>query len=160
MRKRVQDVGQHQFLVLLLVIETDFDQRHEFGERVLAGLVKEFHDRGVDVPAIGGDLFRARTGEVAALVAGVARTGTDIIGIEQIGIIGMEGLVIPAVLAEQELLEEPGGMGAVPFCRACVWHRLDQLILRGQRGGSALGLVSHREISFRQILGQSARLGE
>ena len=83
LRKGVQDVGQHQFLMLLLVIEADLDQRHQLPERVLAGLVKEFHHGGIDMPAIGGDLVGARTGQMAALVAGVARAGADIIGIEQ-----------------------------------------------------------------------------
>ena len=160
LRKRVQDVGQHQFLMLLLVIEADFDQRHQLCERVLAGLVKEFHHRGVDMPAVGGDLVGAGTGQVAALVAGVPRAGADIIGIEQKRVIGVKRLVALAVLAEQELLEEPGGMGAVPFRRARVRHRLDQLILGGQGGGAALGLVSHREIGFHQILGEAAGIGE
>ena len=66
-------------------------------------------------------------------MAGVARAGADVIGIEQIGVVGVEGLVARAMLAEQELLEEPGGMGAVPFRRARVRHRLDQLVLGAQR---------------------------
>ena len=67
------------------------------------------------MPAIGGDFVGARAGQMAALVAGVPGTCADIIGIEQKGVVGMEGLVALAVLAEQELLEEPGGMGAVPL---------------------------------------------
>ena len=160
MRKRVQDVGQHQFLMLLLVIEADLDQRRDRRERVLTGLVEEFHHRGVDMPAVGGDFLGAGAGEVAALVAGVPRAGADIIGIEQKGVIGVERLVALAVFAEQELLEEPGGMGAVPFRRARVRHRLDQLILRRQRGGAALGLVSHAKEGFHQILGEAAGIGE
>ena len=160
MREGVQDVGQHQFLMLLLVIEADFDQRRERPQRVLAGLVEEFHHGGVDMPAVGGDLVGARTGQMAALVAGVARAGADIVGIEQIGVIGVKRLVARAVLAEQELLEEPGGMGAVPFRRARVRHRLDQLVLGRQRRGAALGLVSDRQIGFHQILGEAAGIGE
>ena len=83
LREGVQDVGQHQFLMLLLVIEADFHQRREPGQRVLAGLVKEFHHGGVDMPAVGGDLLGAGTGQMAALVAGVPRAGADIVGIEQ-----------------------------------------------------------------------------
>ncbi len=109
------------------------------------GLVEEFHHGGVDMPAIGGDLVGAGTGQMAALVAGVPRSGADIIGIEQEGVVGVKRLVALAVFAEQELLEEPGGMGAVPFRRAGVRHRLDQLILRRQRRGPALGLVSDGE---------------
>ena len=160
MRERVQDVGQHQFLMLLLVIEADFDQRRQRRQRVLAGLVEEFHHGGIDMPAIGGDFVGAGTGQMAALVAGVPRAGADVIGIEQEGVIRVKGLVARAVFAEQELLEEPGGMGAVPFRRARVRHRLDQLIFRRQRGGAALGLVSDREEGFHQILGEAAGIGE
>jgi hypothetical protein len=59
---------------------------------------------------------------MATLVTGVARAGADIIGIEQEGVVGVKRLVALAVLAEQELLEEPGGMGTVPFRRARVRH--------------------------------------
>ena len=82
------------------------------------------------MPAIGGDLVGGRTREVTALVAGMPGTGTDVIGIEQKCVVEVERLVALAVLAEQELLEEPGGMGAMPFGRAGVRHRLDQLVLR------------------------------
>ena len=112
------------------------------------------------MPAIGGDLVRARAGQVAALVAGMPGTGADVIGIEQKGVVGVEGLVALAVLAEQELLEEPGGMGAMPFRRARVRHRLDQLVLGAQGGGPALGLVPDGEIGLDQILGEGAGIGE
>ena len=150
MRKGVQDVGQHQFLMLLLVIETDFHQRRDRPERILAGLMKEFHDGRVDMAAIGGDFLGAGAGQMAALVAGVPRSGADIVGIEQEGVIGVKRLVALAVFAEQELLEEPGGMGAVPFGRAGIRHRLDQLILRRQ--GAA-----RRSVSFRTVRKASTR---
>src|SRR5215218_3733276 len=97
---------------------------------------------------------------MAALVAGMAGAGADIIGIEQEGVVGVEDLIAPAVLAEQELLEEPGGMGAVPFCRTGIRHRLDQLVLGAQRGGPPLGLVPHSEIGLDQSLGEGAGIGE
>ena len=55
LRKGVQDVGEHQFLMLLLVVEPDLDQRHQPCERRFVSGLEEFHDRGVDMPAIGGD---------------------------------------------------------------------------------------------------------
>jgi hypothetical protein len=64
------------------------------------------------------------------------------------------------MFAEQELLEEPGGMGTVPFRRACIRHRLDQLILCREGIGAAFGLVSDRQKGFYQILGQAAGIGE
>ena len=146
--------------MLLLVIETDFHERGNRGQGVLAGSLEKLHHGGVDVPAVGGDFVGAWAGQMTALMAGVARSGADIVGIEQESIIRMKGLVAAAMFAEQELLEELGGMGAVPFRRARIRHRLDQLILWRQGGGAALGLVSDREIRFHQILGEAAGIGE
>ena len=68
MRKRVQDVGQHQFLMLLLMVEADFHQRCDRRQGVCIGLVKELHHGGVDMPAVGGDFVGAGAGQMAALV--------------------------------------------------------------------------------------------
>src|SRR3984893_4444185 len=99
--------------MLLLVIETDFHDRRDRGQRVLSGSLEKLHHVGVDMPAVGGDFVGAWAGQMAPLVAGVARSGADIVGIEQEGIIRMKGLVAPAMFAEQELLEAARGMGAV-----------------------------------------------
>src|SRR3954447_10649071 len=72
----------------------------------------------------------------------------------------MEGLVTFAVLAEQELLEEPGGVGAMLFGRAGVRHRLDELVFGAQGSGPALGLAADSQAGFHQILGEGAGIGE
>ena len=41
---------------------------------------------------------------------------------------------------QQELLEKPGGMRAVPFGRAGIRHRLDDLVLGRQRRGESFGM--------------------
>ncbi len=82
LRKGVQDVGEHQLLMLLLVVEADLHQRDQFYEAVLIGSLEEPDHGGIDMPAIGGDFIGARAGQVAALVAGVPRSGGDVIGIE------------------------------------------------------------------------------
>jgi len=129
LRKGMQDVGPHQFLMLLLVVETNLDQRRDRGQLVVAGFTEEFHDRRIDATAIGGDLLSGGPCQIAAPVPGMTGACADVIGIEQEGVVGVVGHISLAVLAQQELLEKPGGMGAVPFGRACVRHGLDQLIL-------------------------------
>jgi hypothetical protein len=51
-------------------------------------------------------------------------------------------------------------MGAVPFRWAGVRHRLDQLIFRAQRRGATLGLISHPQKGFGEILRESSGIGE
>ena len=96
----VEDVGQHQFLVLLLVIEADFHQRSEARQGGVIGLMEEFDHRGIDVPAIGRHFFGTGAGQMASLGASVARAGADIIGIEQIGVVRMERTITQTMLAE------------------------------------------------------------
>ncbi len=52
----MQDVGEQQLLMLLLVIETDLEDAQHLGELRLLGLVDEPHDRLIDMRAIGRDL--------------------------------------------------------------------------------------------------------
>jgi hypothetical protein len=156
----VQDVGQHQFLMLLFVVEADLQQRHQARQRRFVGLMEKFYHGGVDMLAVGGDFRSARAGEVAALGPGVAGAGADVIGIEQEGVIRVVGRIARTVLAEQKLLEEPGGMGAVPLRRTGVRHRLHQLVLGRQGGGAALGFVADGEIRFGQFSGKGREIRE
>ncbi len=142
LRKGVQDVGVHQFLMLLLVVQPDLDQRRDGPKLVFASLAEEFCDRRIDISTIGANLIGARPGDVAAVIPGMARTGADVIGIEQEREIGVEGLVVRAVFTQQKLLPEPGGVRPVPFRGAGIRHGLDLLVLGGQRRGPALGLVA------------------
>ena len=139
----MQYIGQHQFLMLLLVVEADFDQWRDRLQGVLAGLMKEFHHRRVDVPAVGGD-FSALGRSDGRAGGGAPRSGADIVGVEQDRRSRGERAVASTVFAEQELLEEPGGMGAVPFRRAGVRHRLDQLA-PASRG------AARRSVSLRTV---------
>src|SRR5262245_26510067 len=108
----MQDVREHQFLMLLLMIEADFDERAYVAKLGLTGLAEEFYAGRIDICSIGRDLLGARPRDVAAAMAGMARTGADVVGIEQECEVGMEGPVARTMFAEQKLLEEPGRMRA------------------------------------------------
>ena len=60
LREGVQDVGQHQFLMLLLVVEADLDQRRELASVASSAVCEELDHRGIDMRAIGRDLVGAR----------------------------------------------------------------------------------------------------
>ena len=62
LRECMEDVRQHQLLVLLLVIEPDFDEWLKAGPRIRAALAEEFHHGGIDMATVGGDLVGGGTG--------------------------------------------------------------------------------------------------
>ena len=67
LRERVQDVGEQQFLMLLFVMEAEFDQRRDFG---LVGVRRdEGAHRFIDMGAVFGDLGGA-DGRVSSPRAG------------------------------------------------------------------------------------------
>ena len=73
LRECVEDVGQQQFLVLLFMMQADFDNR----ENLRAGLLVRLPDQAlhsrIDMGAIGPYLFRVGTGDQAALRTRMAR---------------------------------------------------------------------------------------
>ena len=93
--------------------------------------------------AIGCDIVGGRPRDQPALGTRMTRAGGDVIGIEQEGKAFVENFVGRIVRPEQELLEEPGDVRAVPFGRARIRHRLDLLVLGRQRRGARLGFRPH-----------------
>ena len=143
LRKGVQDIGPEQFLVLLLVVQAELDQRNDGRELGLVGALQQPFDGLIDMGAIGRNLRAVRPRDHAALRPRVARTGGDVIGVEQKREALVELTIVGSVRFEQKLFEEPGGVGAMPFGRAGVSHRLHLLILVRQRRGAALGLAAN-----------------
>ena len=82
LREGVQDVGEQQLLMLLLVMQPDLEDRNT---RLASprGALDQPLDRAIDMGAIGRDLLAIRAGDQAALRARMTRTGGDVIGIEQ-----------------------------------------------------------------------------
>ena len=107
----------------------DFDQRR---------------DRRIDVRAIRRHFRRARPRDHPALRARMPRPCRDVIGIEQIGEALVERPIARRKPAQQKLFEEPRDMGAMPFGRARIRHRLDHLVFGRQQRGAPLGFRPHR----------------
>ena len=84
LREGVQDVGEHQFLMLLLVMQADLeDAAPIFEPSVRRVSIEQPLDRRVDMGAVGGRLVDIRPRDQAALRPRMARAGRDIIGVEQ-----------------------------------------------------------------------------
>ncbi len=143
LRKGVQDVGEQQFLVLLLVMQADFEDREHALRFLRRHLLDQPLDRRIDMRAIAGDVLAVRPRDQAALRARMARTGGDVIGVEQERKAFVEDLVGGIVRHQQELLEEPGDMRAMPFGRAGIGHRLHDLVLGRQMRGALFRLRPH-----------------
>jgi hypothetical protein len=122
LREGVQDVGDQQFLVLLLVIEPDLEHGQDRLEGTGRRLAQQRIDGAVHMRAIGRDLVGGRAGDQPAQDARLTRAGGDVVRVEQV----VQPLVVNGVagqvLAQQELLEEPGRVGAMPLSRAGIGH--------------------------------------
>src|SRR3546814_6906177 len=84
-------------------------------------------------------LFRS-----AAVRTRMTLAGLFVIGIEEVGIGRIERSVAGQVRLQQEGLEEPGRMRAMPLRRTRVRHRLNRLVLGRQWRREALARKSTR----------------
>ncbi len=118
--------------MLLLVIDAELDQRRGFRAHA-AG--EEQRERLVHMRAIVAHGLGRRAREQPTFAARLPRSHALIIGVEAI----FEALVEHAVAGEEALqhegLEEPSGMGEVPFGRARIVIGLHDLVLVAQGPG-------------------------
>src|SRR5712692_7547982 len=108
LRKRMQDVGEEELLMLLLVMKPDLENtRHLRQPRLLDG-GDEALDRFVDVRPERGDVSAIRSRDEPALGSRVARAGGHVIRVEEIGEPFVEDPIAGKPRHQQELLQEPG----------------------------------------------------
>jgi hypothetical protein len=143
LREGMQDVGEDQLLMLLLVIEADLEDAQHLRQARRRGGGDEPLHRFIDVGAERGDLVATRPREQPAPGARVTRSGRHVVRIEKIREAVVERAIAGETREQEKLLEEPGGMRPVPLGRARIGHRLHQLVLGAQRRGAALGLRAH-----------------
>ncbi len=146
----MQNIGEQQFLVLLLVLKPDLDDRYQLIE--ILRRLDEVRCRRIDMRAIGSDLSGSRPRDQAALRARLARPGGDIIRIVEKGEALIERAIGLGVRPQQELFEEPCHMRAVPFGRARVGHRLNDLVLGRKQSRAAFRLGAHRAKGIEPVL--------
>src|SRR5262249_17167641 len=128
LREGVQNVGDQQFLVLLLVMQPDFDNReYALGLRRRYPPYQSF-DRRIDVRAVSRDVFAIRPRDQATLWSRMTGTGRDVVGIKKKRKPLVENLVSRIMGYQQKLLEEPCHMSTMPFGRTGVRHRLHDLV--------------------------------
>ena len=109
--EQVQDIGQEEFLVLLLVGQPQIEHGQGAG---IAGIEQAVHV-SVDMGAVGEDLVQGRPGQHATAGTGMPCTDSVVVGIEKIGKIRMKTGVLAAFRSDDEFLEEPACMRKMPF---------------------------------------------
>jgi hypothetical protein len=75
----VFDVGEHEFLVLLFVMQAKLEHREQFGKLRRIETVEERQQMLVHVSPIPVDLLHRRPGEQTALRAAMPFTGSDVV---------------------------------------------------------------------------------
>ncbi len=139
LRERVQDVGEQKLLMLLLVMQADLEDADHLRKIGLSCGGEQALDRRVDMGPERGHVVAIRARDQSALRASVARAGGDIIGVEEISEPLIEDAIAGQARTQQELLQEPGGMRAMPLGRTGIGHRLHHLVLGGERCCAAFG---------------------
>ena len=158
LREQVQQVGQDQLLVLLLVVQAQLDQRADVVGHAAA---QQVGHRVVDVRAVRQHLGQRRPRQQAAARPLMARADGVVVRVEQEAEALVEAAVAAAVRGQDELLEEPGGVREVPLAGAGELRGLRrqvgvvQAVDEAQRGGAHVTIGIDRRRHRRQ--GRRAR---
>ncbi len=128
--------------MLLLVVEADGDGRRDSTQLLVGDAVEQVCHAVGDVGAELVDVGDGRAGEDAALDAGVILAGEVVVGVEKVGVHGVEALVVGQRFGQDKVLEEPACVRQMPLRRADVGDGLDDVILGLQRLAELLGLRS------------------
>ena len=137
-REQVQDVGDEQFLMLLLMMAAQFDQR----ARGRCQRWQRRDQRRVDMRAIGPHLVQRRAGHHAPAIPRVALAFGFVIAVEQEGPMVVVETITSDGIAQDEGFEEPRRMRQMPFRGAGIGHRLNGRIGVAQRCGERQAKVA------------------
>jgi hypothetical protein len=135
----VLDVHQDQLLMLLLVMQAEFDYLPAPSRTRLDQLR---HGLG-DVATVGHDLIDPGPGDQAALRSRMPGANAFVVRVEEIIVGRIEDAVAPRIRPQHEGLEEPGRVGEMPLGGADVGHGLHGLVFRRQGRGKVLRLLTH-----------------
>ena len=140
--------------MLLLVVEPDLHQRRQLLQGRTVGLAQEPAHLPVHVGPEGVHLVDGGAADPAPPVPAVALAGLHVVGIEEVGVGLVRGLVAGEVGLQEEGLEEPAHVRQVPLGGADVLHRLDDVVLGGERLAELLRERPYRAVPVGQVLGR------
>jgi hypothetical protein len=136
----VLDIGDEEFLVLLLMVEPEDNALAGCGRNISGG---EILQRSVHVMAVGEDLVGGGAREGGAqLLLRLLGNGV-VVAIEKPDEILMKRLIGANEFAQDEGFKEPGGVREVPLCGTCVWAGLHHHVFWRKRRTEGKTLPSH-----------------
>jgi len=152
LREDMLDICDEQFLVLLLMMNAENQNRFNLIEKLFVSIGKKIGDVRIDRRAIAPRFFYGGARDQTPQIAPVHVTGRIIIGIEEVGVLRNFRAINRKEFFQDKRLEKPGGMGKVPFGRADVRHRLYDTIfgleIRAESCREFSGFAKPREQTF------------
>ncbi len=135
--KNVFDIGHEQFLMLLLMMQADRENRLDLIEQLFVGAFEQFLNVGIDRAPKAISFRHRRPRDESSQIAPVHVARSVIIGIKKVGVFRNFRLVARHPDFQNESLEEPARVREMPFGRADVRHRLHDVIFRLERRAEA-----------------------
>src|SRR5947207_2313547 len=145
-------IGKHQLLMLLFMLQANHNDRRKFGKFSLIYLVKQVKNSLIYIPTILVYLLNSRSRKQTSRWPIISLAKRIVIGIKKVRILRMNGCVPGKRRGKEKGLPEPGYMGEMPFRRAHVWHRLNNIIFSHQRLTQLLCEATNSLISLDKIL--------
>ena len=142
----MQSIGEQQFLVLLLVVQSEFNQSQCFA-RQFAFIQKQLLHGCVHVFAKRQHLRQRWAGQQTALRARVTRPQSFVIRVEKICKRIVKHLIARQVRQQHDVFKKPTGVRQMPFGRAGVRHGLHALILCAQRRGELQSVLTYSGVA-------------
>lgn len=148
--ERVLQVGRDQFLVLLFVMRSQKDEAGYLDRELFVDFAEESGHPGVNMGAVGVDFGDGWAAQQAPARAEYAVADGVVVGVEEKAEPVVEDPIAGGVRSEDESLEEPGGMGEVPFHGAGIGHGLQEIVLGSEGGCQVFGSFADRLVSVEE----------
>ena len=158
--EHVLDVGEHQLLVLLLVVQPELDHRQRRMIRVVADALDQRLQRAVDVRAVREHLGDRGPRDETALRATVTLARLHVVRVEEERVLRVRRDVGRVERREHERLEEPTRVREMPLRRAHVGHRADDVVLDLERRAECFRLRAHPDHAVEKRRRRGADVGD
>src|SRR6516164_6177055 len=144
------NIRQHQFLVLLFVVETKHDNWRELFNDVR---LFQYYSHGPIIMApIVKRLTESRSRDESAFGTAVHFTRGVIVRVEQVSVLRMYRCVVRQSLLENKGLEKPAGVRQMPFRGAYLRHGLNNAILGLERLAELFAEFPHPTIRSNEVV--------